>query len=396
MVAPAFDYDFVTIRDLDVKSSINEKTGRRVVEAVAVNGERLDPSNRFWNSLFARYGINSAFFKYYEYEEVFSRISEVEANDRLRICVERQSDGKGRLLAVSNPAKPLVAYNELQGLLDSNESKFSYHDGIVESTHEPRVGGHMFAIKGDQFQNRFVMCTPIDGYGAPNVYLSLLRMICTNGVIGYSKVFKSAISLGKASDNVVPALERVIDGFGSDEGYAAIRERVEASMQSWASVHEALSLHQVLHKGIFDKTVHSVSKQSMTDGTSLKMWYDNRIDERAGWEGVEARSPMFDAFEAMTGNIMRTYGVANVDAFSPKKQRTLPVRCTVYDLINFATEVASHHAEAEGARKIQAWVGDCLANEYDMEGTRDKITDFKDFHLAPGVGSTTHEAAMAS
>ena len=72
------------------------------------------------------------------------------------------------------------------------------------------------------------------------------------------------------------------------------------------------------------------------------------------------------------------------------------MRCTVYDLINFATEVASHHAEAEGARKIQAWVGDCLANEYDMEGTRDKITDFKDFHLAPGVGSTTHEAAMAS
>lgn len=48
----------------------------------------------------------------------------------------------------------------------------------------------------------------------------------------------------------------------------------------------------------------------------------------------------------MTGDTSRLYGLANLDALSAKRQRTLPVRCKVYelckvyDLLNFAPATA--------------------------------------------------------
>ena len=49
----------------------------------------------------------------------------------------------------------------------------------------------------------------------------------------------------------------------------------------------------------------------------------------------------------MTGDLQRIYGMANLDALSVKRQRTLPAACKVYDLLNFASEVATHHADAD-------------------------------------------------
>ena len=47
---------------------------------------------------------------------------------------------------------------------------------------------------------------------------------------------------------------------------------------------------------------------------------------------AEAGSPIIAAFHRMTGDVSQIYGLANVDALSVKRQRTLPVNCTVYDL----------------------------------------------------------------
>src|SRR5690242_21369888 len=48
---------------------------------------------------------------------------------------------------------------------------------------------------------------------------------------------------------------------------------------------------------------------------------------------------------------------SNLDALSAKRQRTLPARCKVYDLLNFASEVATHHATPAGERGLQGFVG---------------------------------------
>ena len=55
--------------------------------------------------------------------------------------------------------------------------------------------------------------------------------------------------------------------------------------------------------------------------------------------------------------------------------------CKVYDLLNFASEVATHHADNYGARSSQAWLGSLVSSEYDLENSCDSFGDFRDFFI---------------
>jgi hypothetical protein len=67
---------------------------------------------------------------------------------------------------------------------------------------------------------------------------------------------------------------------------------------------------------------------------------------------------------------------------STKKQRVLPAACKVYDVLNFMSELATHHANFVGARRLQAMIGELVGAEYDLEGTAEKYSDFRDFFIA--------------
>ncbi len=371
-----FDYKYLPISDLQVEMQEDQKTGKQKVKSVLVHDEPLEPTDRFWFSLFARYGFNKAFFTYFDHAEVFERISQKESQDRMRVCIERDEKSGNRLLGVSNPTKPIVPHGDLMGLLGRYEGEnISYANGIVESTHKPRVGNN-FDVGGDMFSHRFVMSTPIDGYGQPNLYLSLLRLICTNGMIGYSRAFRSTLALGKGNDDVTHNITRALDGFNNDEGFAVMRQRMEAATTSWASVYETNSLLSLLTK------LHHGKQLNVNVDDPRLLERSPSISSHLNVSGNDPiGSPLVKAFHEMTGDTSRLYGLANLDSLSIKRQRTLPVKCTVYDALNFATEVATHHAEPEGSRQLNAWVGGLVSNEYDMEGTKDKFGDFADFHI---------------
>ena len=76
------------------------------------------------------------------------------------------------------------------------------------------------------------------------------------------------------------------------------------------------------------------------------------------------------------------FAVASDEAISRKKQSQLAMDCTVYDLLNFATEITSHHGPLlnDGATKIIAWVGQTLADAggYDLENSLNTATE--DWH----------------
>jgi hypothetical protein len=86
-------------------------------------------------------------------------------------------------------------------------------------------------------------------------------------------------------------------------------------------------------------------------------------------------------FYRMTGNLNELYGLANLDALSSKRQRILPARCRVFDLLNFASEIATHHSTTLGSRSMQAYIGTLVSDEYDMEGTAETATEFADFFV---------------
>jgi hypothetical protein len=346
-----FDYGFAKVRDLQAVGERRRKAGKATVTSILVAGQKARPTRRFWRSFFMRFGISDSVFRYFEPEEVFQRISERAPDDQLRYCLERDAEGLTRLLGVSGPSRGVIRYGEIVDLM-SHHGGFdhAYADGVVTSTHLPRSGAQPFQINGDHFEHRFVMETPVDGFSHPKIYLSLLRQICTNGLIGYTRAFRSDVSLGR---DISHCIGRALETYDNGEGYAALRQRFESAQTSWASLRESLQLYKSLIK----------------------------VQER---KDVRSDTLMRD-FYRMTGNLNELYGLANLDAISGKRQRILPARCRVYDLLNFASEIATHHSTPEGARTMQAYVGSLIADEYDMEGTAETVTDFSDFFVPGGT-----------
>jgi hypothetical protein len=120
---------------LKIETEHDKRTGQSKVKSVAVHGEALEPTDRFWTSLYARYGFGGSVFKYFRHNEVLERIAQTET-DNLRVCIERDGEsGNNRLLAVSNPAKPIVVYDDLMNNLAQYQGQdLIYADGVIEST----------------------------------------------------------------------------------------------------------------------------------------------------------------------------------------------------------------------------------------------------------------------
>ena len=344
------EYRNTQLRDLRVATYRKAETGPETAVGIEVNGEALEPGNRFWQSLFHRFGLTGNIFRYFTYDEVLRRVVEKNADDRLRLCIERQPDRpnyRGRLLAVSSQRRPVLTYEQTTGLVGKyGDEKPAYYNGVLTATHTPRSGEHGFSIGGDQFNNRFVVEVPVDGFGQPRIYLSLLRQVCSNGAVGYAKAFRSDIRIG---EDAVYTLERALGQFDHDEGFAALRQRFESAQKSWASVREVLDLHATIAK-------------MRTDGSL-------------------STTGLLGELNRVAGDLHALYGVANLESLSSKRQRVLPAKCRVYDLINFASEVATHKAPASAKGRLQAYIGTLISDEYDLEGTAEKVPEFTDLFL---------------
>ena len=349
-----FDYGYANIRDFQVESTRETSTSKSVPNNVRVAGRQAAPTGRFWKSLFMRFGIGDSVFRYFDHAEVFDRISARNSDDRVRYCISTDEQGASRLLAVSSPKRPLITYNKVADIITRFDGRdVRYDDGIITSTHTPRGGERPFDIRGDRFEHRFTMETPVDGFSQPKIYLSFLRQVCSNGAIGYGRAFRSDVSLGK---DIGHCIARALDSYDNEEGYAALRQRFESAQTSWASVRECRGLTKILEK------------TGLTSGAT--------------------KEHLRRDFRRMSGNLNELYGLANLDALSQKRQRVLPSRCKVYDLLNFASEVATHHSTPQAAQGLQAFIGTMISDEYDMEGTAAKGDDFVDLFITADGNAT--------
>ncbi len=347
---PTFTYGIATVADLQVRKVERTQNGRVTLKDLAIDGQSVTATRRFWRSFFSRFGIAENVFRYFAPDEVFGRISSMNPNDSFRFCIANQksrNQSSARLLAVTNPNRPVIRHDEVGDLLTRyGGTDISYRDGLVTSFHAPRGGSREFQIGGDQFRDRFCMETPIDGYGHPRLFLSMLRLVCSNGMVGYTRAFRSDIPMGKNMDHCI---SRALESFDNGDGYAALRQRFQSSQTSWASVHECLQLGALLEK---------LQRENLTLSKGL-----------------------LSRFRAIAGNMSELYGLANLEALSDKRKRILPSKARVYDLINFASEVATHHTLPDGTNRMQAYIGSLIADEYDLEGTANDAPEFDAFFL---------------
>ena len=321
---------------------------RKTPSTLLLDGEPVVTTPRFWWSLFTRCGLNDAVFRYFEPSEVFARVAQLDAGRSVRFAIEGGGAASGgrprRLLAVSSPGGPLLDRDHAAEIVDMHGGHgVGYADGVLTSMHLPAQGDRVIAIGPDGFRNRFHLEVPVDGLGEPRIHVALLRLLCLNGAIGMRSAFRSAIRLGKDPEH---SLERALGHYANDDGFSAMRQRFESAQRSWASLREVRLLEAEL----------------------------NRIS----WGITDGAAERRHAFRRMVGDYESRYGLASIDAISVKRQRMLQAGCRMYDLINFATEVASHHAPPVAASRLQGWLGGTITEEFDLENTANDVPEFVD------------------
>lgn len=271
------------------------------------------------------------------------------------------------VLAVSNPGKAHLPYQDVIDILlaGNPQGDITFADGVLRASYAPR-GEAGFKIGGDDFEARFDTLVPIDGYGSPSTVLGTYRLVCANGLVALSQLFSNKIPTGsKDTDGGLARIIQTLESYGNDEGYAALRSRLESARTSFASVGEC----QMVSKSVFKAMGGETTDQ-------------NR----------DAIRDMLESFDRLTGNFVTMYGLVNENAIGRKRLSSLPSRATVYDLMNYGTEIATHHVPNEVRRRqIQGVVGEMLANEYDLEGSGKDGRDYIDVYLDADKETATHK-----
>jgi hypothetical protein len=307
----------------------------RRLEHIKCDGNTYQVTPRFVRSLGVQYHIAENVFRYFTPVEVLSRIQAVRRRSQVRLT----TDGN-RALALSDPARPFVTGADLVNILTARQDTLldaHYRQGVVHTTHQ--VDGPEWMVGRDAFASTFTLDTPIDGFGLPQIHLSVLRLVCSNGLVAQVRAFRTDIAVGRhLPDGASAPLARALDCYSNEEGFMAVRQRLDAARQSEASVRDVFS---------FTRALSSSFSSAKAPGAKL----------------------ILSRLATLTGDLSARYGVASVESITPKKRRLLPMDCTVYDLVSFATEVTSHHRNyLSDARPLNTWVGRTLATEFDLEG----------------------------
>ena len=368
LTIPDIDYRTTAIDEIKCQTFTNEK-GKREIDCIIVDGKEVTPTQRFWDSLCSKYGFGTTIFNYFSYDEVFDRIASVRADDEITVAIQdtpAREDEKfePKLLAVSSVDKPMMTRDMIVDLADEIGARsIKYRDGFITTEHEPASSIQMLVGGHDSHEPMLTLDTPIDGYGKPNIYLSLIREVCSNGLIGMARAFRSGIILG-TNESAVNVVERTINSFNNEDGFMAMRDRLDSAMGSWASIFELTKLSRLIQglkpesfKPDFKSTVVGAQKDpSVLRGNLLEDLY------------------------CKSGDVREIYGVANQDSISEKRMKQLPTQCTVYDLLCFASEIATHQLQPGAAMKFQSYFGTMVSNDiYDLEGSCDDYEEFTDF-----------------
>ncbi len=336
---PSLKYDIKSLDSVRVRNTRVSDRPKTLADMtsrceVSIDGsEWLQSTSRFWGSLFSLFGISGNIFRFFDHQEVLDRICERRGSTDVRFC----TDQGGRALAVSSAKREPVSVQDVLSLIDRHSPReVSYRSGVAVLTMIPKSGSAEALIGPDSFRNEYVMEVPLDGYGGPSTYLSMLRLVCLNGAVARVPEFRSDVVTGKSDP--VHALSRALDTFENEEGFAALRQRYQSAQRSPASVRECLSVQKLLK---------------------------------------DAGPAALARYEEAVGDLRGLYGMANLNGLSEKRQRVLPAKCTVYDLLNVASETTTHDDRTKATIPLEAWIGSVLREEFDLEGVNTKGRDFR-------------------
>ncbi len=303
--------------------------GDRGITSLCLYGEKFKLTPRFHKSLASEFGVPYGVFNLFQPEEVMQRAAEVMPDRKLRVTVDRR---RGEALGVTErkgvPVPVRFVVNTLRS--DPRLQEINYRDGVI--TAKLALQDSWFVKNDSEYQVHVQCRVPVDGVGRPDMNLATWRQVCENGAVAEAPVFRTKMEI---KDNDGSHFARLLRSFSNPEGVELLQERMTQAAETKASVGELYALEEVVRKVV-----------------------------PAGHNQLALR----DRLHEMAANPCIRYGVTELGKIGQKKRGLLPVDCSVSDLLNFASELATHHKNvATDTKPLHVYAGTLLAKGFDLE-----------------------------
>ena len=320
-------FETVRITPQKVAESVVENNGR--FSALRVDGEEYKPSQRFLKGMAQRMKVPYSVFDLFTPLEVIQRAAERAPDLQLRLTVDREE--KKALALIEDKGVPMPAGNiEIIMKEDRRLQKFDYHDGIITGHFDL---GEAWDIPNDSKYGVHISTkVPVDGMGTPETTLATWRQICSNGAVAEAPMFRTKMEV---KDNSGEHFRRLLKSFSNPRGVEILHERLIAANETKASVDEVYQAESLIRRQVRD--------------ARHQMLLCERLHEVAE-------------------NPCVRYGVTDLGAIGARRRGLLPTGAYVADVMNFVSELNTHHGELiKNRNAANAFLGDCYARSYDLE-----------------------------
>ena len=320
-------FETMRVTPQKIADSVIEENGR--FAGLTVEGERYKPSQRLLKGLAQRMKVPLSVFELFTPLEVIRRAAERAPELPLRRTVDREQHQA--LALIEDKGVPLPAGNiEVAMREDKRLQQFDYHDGVITGRFDL---GEAWDVPGDSKYGVHVSTeVPVDGMGTPEATLATWRQVCSNGAVAEAPLFRTKLEV---NDNSGDHFRRLLRSFSNPRGVEMLHERLIAANGTKASVDEVYQVEQLVRRQVRD-----------------------------------ARSQMLlcERLQEVADNPCVRYGVTDLGAIGERRRGLLPTGASVADVMNFVSELNTHHGELlKNRNAANGLLGNFYARNYDLE-----------------------------
>lgn len=297
---------------------------------IRFNDREYRLSRRFFSSFARRMKFSNNVFNYFSPQEFLSRVAERKPDVEFQATFDNSS---GLLLGVTDPDRKLLPAHIACKVIadDPRTRKIAYNDGVWVA--EMMLDEKFEVPQAGEYYRKLQLNYPVDGLGLPSIYLATMRVVCSNGAVAAVSQFRTDIEVNDESGT---HLGKLLRSFSNDYGFSAMSERLIAAQDTVASVNEFLAIDALIAANVSDK---------------------------------DAYRKIHDRLNDVAGDPCYQYTVTSLQSIPRKKQTLMPVACSVNDLLNFCSELTTHHGDLiHRPRAFDEKTGQMLAQEFDLEG----------------------------
>ena len=314
-----------------------------VLHGIIVDGERFRLSERFLKSMATRLKVPFAIFNLFTPLEVIHRAAERAPEMSLRLTLDHS---KNEALALVEDKGNVLPIAQVTSILrqDTRLKKLEYNTGVLEATLDINEG---WEIPGDSDYRVQLSCQiPVDGLGQPEINLATFRLVCSNGAVAQESSFHTKMEI---KDNSGLHFSKLLKSFNNRNGMELLHQRLLDANQTKASVNELMEVDSLLRRTVSDRKNQVLLREQLL---------------------------------TLGDNPCAQYGVTDLNNIAEKKRPLLPVGCSVADLLNFVSELGTHHRPLlSRTEPLSVFHGRMLAKSFDLEDMYKNSVPARSFHL---------------